>query len=166
MIRRLRQSRPTARLVAVDAVCSVLFGRMDGPREFPGMGNSIMPPLLDHTAFNEVHWVPDNLIAHFSKETARRTGLLLGPSGAAALLVARWWARQHKDTRVACVLPDQGTRYLDTLYANDAADVSDRAMLVSDKPAFVRTPQTQSNCWEAMLWGQRSLKQVVQHAAL
>jgi cysteine synthase A len=41
----------------VDTFNGVLFGLSDGRRQLRGLGNSIMPRNLEHTQFDEVHWL-------------------------------------------------------------------------------------------------------------
>lgn len=147
--RGLRRHRPYARLIGVDPGNSVLFGRPDGPRTFPGMGNSILPGLLDRATFDEVHWLSDRIIAQVTRDASREMGLLLGPSGGAALHVARWWARLNPAVHVACVLPEMGHRYLDTLYASEGQPaVLDDAF--SKAPVQVAAPTIGFCDWEVM----------------
>jgi cysteine synthase len=92
IIQSLRKMRPRARLVAVDTLNSILFGRPDGPRCIPGIGNSLMPTQLDHSLFDTIHWLSDALYAAHARRLARNDGLFIGPSGAGALKVAQWHA--------------------------------------------------------------------------
>ncbi len=45
--RRLRTVFPDLRVIAVDAVGSVIFGAQPGKRELPGIGSSRIPELLN-----------------------------------------------------------------------------------------------------------------------
>ena len=55
----MRLVKPELHIVAVDSLNSVLFGRRAGPLFVPGLGNACMPMNLDHSVFDEVHWVSD-----------------------------------------------------------------------------------------------------------
>lgn len=116
MIEPLRRSRPDARLIAVDAMNSVLFGRPNGDRRTPGIGSSIVPEQLDRSAFDQVHWLTDPAIWSLTSATARNSGLFIGPTGAASLHVARWHAARSPGSLVAAVVPDEGHRYLTSAY--------------------------------------------------
>src|SRR5258708_21276709 len=53
----LRELFPELHAVGIDTFGSVLFGQPDGPRQLRGLGNSLLPKNLDHTIFDEIHWV-------------------------------------------------------------------------------------------------------------
>src|SRR5262245_4810077 len=48
MSRRLKERYPKVRVIAVDAEGSVIFGGKPRKRHIPGIGSSIVPPLLSH----------------------------------------------------------------------------------------------------------------------
>lgn len=75
-----------------------------------------MPPNLDRTTFDGVHWVSDREAFAATRALHRRHALFMGPTSGAAWLVARWWARRNPDARVVVLLPDEGHRYQDTVY--------------------------------------------------
>ncbi|HEV7687313.1 MAG TPA: cysteine synthase family protein, partial [Acidimicrobiia bacterium] len=102
--------------VAVDTPGSVLFGQHDAPRRIRGLGNSLMPPNLDHSAFDEVHWVSDREGFAATRALHRRHALYMGPTSGTAWMVASWKARADPDARVVVLLPDEGHRYQDTVY--------------------------------------------------
>jgi len=121
IIRALRRVQPKAIMVAIDAMNSVLFGRRDGPRLVSGIGNSLRPAVLDHAAVDEVVWASDLFMTSAALHIARNEGHLLGPTGAIALLVGRHYACRYPNKTVACVLPDEGQRYLRSVYAPSKA---------------------------------------------
>ncbi|MDQ1504192.1 MAG: hypothetical protein QOD57_1919, partial [Actinomycetota bacterium] len=94
--------------VAVDTPGSVLFGQRDAPRRIRGLGNSLMPPNLDHSAFDEVHWVSDREGFAATRALHRRHALYMGPTSGTAWMVASWKARAEPDARVVVLLPDEG----------------------------------------------------------
>lgn len=116
IIAPLREANPHARLIAVDAMNSVLFGRDDGPRKTPGLGNSIRPEVFDQGLFDQVHWMSDETLWQAARFFARETGLFIGPSAAGALVAALWHAERAPQVRFAAILPDEGHRYLDTVF--------------------------------------------------
>jgi S-sulfo-L-cysteine synthase (3-phospho-L-serine-dependent) len=55
----LRRTLPRVKIVAVDAVGSVLFHQPERQRLQSGHGNSIIAGNLDHRLIDEVHWLAD-----------------------------------------------------------------------------------------------------------
>jgi cysteine synthase A len=98
--RSLRALFPHLRAIGVDTFKSVLFGQPDGKRVLRGLGNSLQPGNLDHTTFDEVHWIDAANAFQASRELHRQHGLFMGPTSGAAYCVARWYARQNPDARV------------------------------------------------------------------
>jgi cysteine synthase A len=114
----LRLLLPELTVVGVDTHRSVIFGQSDGGggRMLRGLGNSLMPPNVDHAAFDWVHWVGAPAAFRATRQLHRDHALYMGPTSGAAYLVADWWARQHPDSLTAVLLPDEGHRYQDTVY--------------------------------------------------
>ena len=80
----LRMVFPGLTAIGVDTHGSVLFGLPDeGKRLLRGLGNSVMPPNLDHRAFDEVHWVtgPEGFLG--TRELHRGHAVFAGPSNIA-----------------------------------------------------------------------------------
>ena len=57
--RRLKERYPNIRVIAVDTKGSVIFGGPPGPRHIPGIGASIVPPLVSHAKIDDVVWIPE-----------------------------------------------------------------------------------------------------------
>jgi cysteine synthase A len=118
--RSLKRQLPGLRLVAVDAVGSVLFNQPDRRRLQSGHGNSIVPGNLDHSLIDEVHWVADGEAFNGCRELARRTGVFAGGSSGAVYVVASWIASLFPpDSHVVALLPDRGDRYYRSVYSDD-----------------------------------------------
>lgn len=121
--RSLKQLLPGIRIVAVDAVGSVLFNQPDRKRLQSGHGNSIVPGNLDHRVIDEVHWLADGEAFNGCRELARRTGLFAGGSSGAVYIAASWVAsRFPPGTHVVALLPDRGDRYYQTAYSEEYFD--------------------------------------------
>ncbi|PCE33091.1 2,3-diaminopropionate biosynthesis protein SbnA [Burkholderia ubonensis] len=118
--RRLRQDWPDLRVVAVDAVGSVLFGAQPGPRELPGIGASRVPELLCRDDINAVEHVDDYDAAMGCRRLLDREGIFAGgSSGAVVVAIERLLARAMRPLRIVTLLPDRGERYLDSVYDDD-----------------------------------------------
>jgi cysteine synthase A len=118
--RALKEELPAVRIVAVDAVGSVLFHQPDAKRLQSGHGNSVVPGNLDHRVIDEVHWLADGEAFDGCRELARRTGIFAGGSSGAAYVAASWVAQKlPADRHVVVLLPDRGDRYCHTVYSDE-----------------------------------------------
>ena len=157
----LRRFNPELRAVAVDTPASVLFGCIDAPRRLRGLGNSLMPANLDHTTFDEVHWVSDREAFAATRFLHRRHALFMGPTSGAAWLVADFWARTNRDARVVTLLPDEGHRYQNTVY-DDAwlRRHGVRHLRVPSRPVEVSRPGDVGSEWSWLRWDRRPYREV------
>ena len=158
----LRTLFPECRAIAVDTYHSVLFGQPDGPRELRGMGMSLMPANLDHKIFDEVHWCTASAAYAATRDLHQRNALFMGPSSGAAYLVARWWARTNPDKLAVVMLPDEGYRYLDTVYDDEwLAARGYLGELPPEEPVAVDDPSRDDGPWTTYDWARRSYIQVM-----
>lgn len=147
--------------IAVDTPGSVLFGQPDQVRELRGLGNSVLPGNLDHTAFDEVHWCPAGVAYRETRRLHRRHALFHGPTSGAGMAVARWWSARNPNARTVVMLPDQGDRYLDTVYDDAWLNAEPRRRApVDSEPREVAGP-TGEPCWTWMRWERRRLADVL-----
>ena len=160
--RVLRRRNRHLRVVGIDTFCSVIFGLPDGLRRLRGLGNSLVPPNVDHTVFDEIHWVSDLTGFGSTRALYRHHGLFMGPTSGCAYWIARWVAHQHEGATVVVLMPDEGHRYAETVY-DDAwyAQVGDAA---ADPPAAeptkVSSPDQAKEPWCYMAWNRRRLQDV------
>ena len=160
----LRQANPDLVSVGIDAHRSVLFGQPDGPRVLRGLGNSLRPGNLDHTQFDEVHWVTEADVFHATRRLHRAHALFMGPTSGASYLVGSWWAAAHPDALTVIVLPDEGHRYDDTVY--DDAWLAGYRREPARSPRIVRAPRDADRGWCRLAWRRRSLAEVTTGADL
>lgn len=115
--RRLRERDPALRVIAVDAVGSVIFGGAPGPREIPGYGASRVPEILEPTEIDQVEYVSDADAALGCRHLVESEGILGGgSSGAVISALTRLLPGLPRHSRVLTILPDRGERYLDLVY--------------------------------------------------
>lgn len=125
--RRLREDFPEMRVVAVDAVGSVIFGGPPGQRDVPGIGASRVPELFSPDEIDEVVHVNDFEAAVGCRELLATEGIFAGGStGAVVAAVQRTLPRLPRPCRVVAVFPDRGDRYLDLIYDDDWFDAARR----------------------------------------
>jgi cysteine synthase A len=160
--RLLRSVVPECTAIGVDSHHSVLFGHPDGPRVLRGLGNSLLPPNLDHTVFDSVHWCTAAEAFHATRQLHREHAMFMGPTSGAAYLVARWYAAEHPDAVTAVLLPDEGYRYLDTVY-DDAwlAEAGLAATTVPRAPVPVDDASVPGARWSSFAWGRRTRADVL-----
>ena len=161
----LRLLAPELEVVGVDTHRSVLFGQTDAGsgRLLRGLGNSLMPRNVDHTAFDWVHWVGAAEAFRATRELHRQHALFVGPTSGAAYLVADWWARQNPHKLGAVIFPDEGYRYQDTVY-DDAWLAAQGATLdaLPREPVEWDRPHDGGDPWACHHWDRRTLDEVMQ----
>jgi cysteine synthase A len=113
----LREYSPETRIVAVDALGSVIFGSPPGRRNLPGRGASRRPELFRPELADEVVFVAEEDAVRECRRLARGYGLLVGGSTGSVLAAIRQYpATFPAGSRVAAISPDLGERYLKTVY--------------------------------------------------
>jgi cysteine synthase A len=129
------------RIVAVDAVGSVIFGGTPRKRLVPGHGAAVRPALYQDGLAHEVVLVTDHDCVVGCRRLLRREALLAGgSSGAVVTAVQRLRPRIPTGARCVVLLPDRGERYLDTIYSD--AWVRDHFTDVSRPVPEVAEPMT------------------------
>ena len=160
--RYLRVLFPEMFVVGVDTFGSVLFGQPDRPRKLRGLGNSLMPRNLDHTAFNEVHWVTASEAYHATRMLHRQKSLFRGGTSGASWLVAQYWARRNQDKQVVCLLPDEGHRYAFSIYDDEV--LSREGLSIESLPAEpieITVPTETPSQWAWLRWNRRTYAAVL-----
>lgn len=129
--RRLREAWPNLKVVAVDAVGSVLFGTPPYPRDLPGIGASRVPELLKREEIGQVIHIDDYESAVACRELVKHEGIFAGgSSGSVVAAIQCLSKRLHRATRILTILPDRGERYLDSVYNDDwLARMKDRHLV-------------------------------------
>ena len=117
--RALRKVNPALKVVAVDAVGSVVFKQPDIPDRLQGgHGNSVVPLNMDHSLVDEVHWVSDAECFDMTLRLARNEKIFAGNSSGCVYGVMEWRAMNHVgDGAIVGVFPDRGDRYFHTVYS-------------------------------------------------
>lgn len=114
----LRLHRRRAKLVAVDAVGSVLFDGTAGTRLLPGLGAGRVPALARGRTYDAVCRVSDLDCVVECRRLAEREAILVGGSGGGVLAAIRSMQAQLAGKICVAILHDSGTRYLDTVFSD------------------------------------------------
>lgn len=114
--RVLKRENPETLVVAIEPEeAAVLSGGTIGTHLQMGIGDGIVPPILDASLIDEIAIVGDEEALVTARRLAREEGLLTGISGGTNVAVAlRLAMRLGKGHRVVTVLPDTGERYFST----------------------------------------------------
>lgn len=115
--RRLREAFPRLHVVAIDAVGSVIFGAPSVPRKLPGIGASRVPGILVPDEIDQVVYVNDREAAIGCRRLLATEAIFAGGSSGAAIAgISKLIPTLPAGTRLLTLLPDRGSRYLDTVY--------------------------------------------------
>ena len=116
----LAEESTGTKVVAVDAVGSVLFGGPRGERKLPGMGAGRPSALADGTSPWAVEYVSELECVAACRRLASQEAILAGASsGGVIAAIGRYLNEFTPSTRCACILADSGTAYLDTVYSDE-----------------------------------------------
>ena len=112
----LREANPDIEIWALEPEnAAILSGKEIGSHIQMGIGDGLIPAILDQEVYNSVAIITDEEALHTAKELARLEGLLCGISGgtnvAAAIKLAK---KLGKGKTVVTVLPDTAERYYST----------------------------------------------------
>jgi cysteine synthase A len=110
----LREQLPDIRIFVVEPQGSpVLSGGKPGPHKLVGTSPGFVPAILNTKVYDEIVQVSDEDALRTVRTLASLEGILLGPSGGAAVWTALQEARRlGPGKRVLCIAPDAGERYL------------------------------------------------------
>jgi cysteine synthase len=153
-------------LIGVDTPGSVLFGMADGKRQLRGLGSSILPANVDQSAFDEVHWVGAREAFLMARVLFAETSLFMGPTSAAAYLVARWWSRRNPGKRVVVLFPDEGHRYQQSVFDDEWLVRNEMTLDKGpSRPRAVHRPDEVKGGWSRCRWDRRGLAEMASASA-
>ncbi|MDP2357032.1 MAG: pyridoxal-phosphate dependent enzyme [Beijerinckiaceae bacterium] len=146
------------RVVAVDAMGSVLFGKSSVPGRLPGMGNGVMPTTLEHRMVDEVHWVTSSEALCAARRLHKFHGMCMGTSSGAAFLASSWWASKNPDKTAVVFFPDHSSRLFTSLFCKETLQAADLWLdELPSEPKEISHPREESNRWSRLEWARRSL---------
>jgi len=158
----LRKCFPEMKLIGVDTFNSILFGQPAGNRALRGLGNSVMPTNLNHSQFDEVHWIGAAEAFHATLRLHRDSSLRRGPTSGAAYQIAKWYAERNPEKRVLVVFPDDAVRYEHTVFdpawmTAQGYDAAPRTIA----PTLVKHPSEATERWCRIRWSRQTLECVM-----
>jgi len=110
----LKEKLPHLQIAVVEPDGSpVLSGGEPGKHKLVGTSPGFIPAILNEQIYDDIIRIKDEDAVSMYKEIARREGVFIGLSGAAAVFAAIEVAKKlGKGKRVLCIAPDTGERYL------------------------------------------------------
>ncbi|MBZ9856332.1 pyridoxal-phosphate dependent enzyme [Mesorhizobium sp. CA13] len=163
--RYLRTLFPDLHAIGVDTPGSVLFGQPSGKLNLSGLGGNILPGNVDHSQFDEVHWLTPAEVFHATHQLHREHGLFMGPTSGAAYRVAEWWSRNNPDKTVVVMFPDEGHRYVETVYDQQWLEtIAGWPGPSPASPVTVGAPTELMSAWSRFAWRRRTLDEVLAQA--
>ncbi|MEZ0109056.1 2,3-diaminopropionate biosynthesis protein SbnA [Catenulispora sp. EB89] len=116
LARYFREHRPDVVVVAVDVIGSSALGGPLGPRRLNGIGSSRPSEFLAAGTYDELVYVSDLEAVTSCHELWNRTGIKVGASSGAAIAGAAHLLARRELTQIACICPDDGTKYDTSIY--------------------------------------------------
>jgi N-(2-amino-2-carboxyethyl)-L-glutamate synthase len=106
-----------AKIIAIDAVGSVIFGGEKSKRLIPGHGAALVPALYQQGLADDYVQVPDiDCIIGCHRLVQEEAILAGGSSGAILSGIERYAPKLSPGAVCVAILPDRGERYLDTIF--------------------------------------------------
>ena len=116
----VREHKLSTRVIAVDAVGSVIFGGERGQRLVPGHGSAVRPSLYQPNLADQFMHVTDLESVTGCRRLARLEAILAGgSSGAVITAIDRFRVTLPRGAICVAILSDRGERYLDTIYSDE-----------------------------------------------
>ncbi|UEX90145.1 2,3-diaminopropionate biosynthesis protein SbnA [Staphylococcus ratti] len=120
MSRKIKEHHPNAKIIAVDAKGSVIFGDAPTNRELPGIGASRVPEILNPSEIDDVIHIDDYRSALGCHELVAKEGIFAGGStGSIVAAIQQLVETVGHDKTIVTILPDRGDRYLELVYSDE-----------------------------------------------
>lgn len=116
---RLKEKFPEIKIVAVDTAGSVIFGDQPKKRYIPGIGSSMVPPIIHEAQIDEVVLVPEaNTVEGCYNLFEQHAIFAGGSSGTCFYAINQYFQNKSLDKRpnVVFLCPDSGMSYVNTVY--------------------------------------------------
>jgi N-(2-amino-2-carboxyethyl)-L-glutamate synthase len=115
----IRKQELPIKIIAVDALGSVIFDGKPAKRLIPGHGAAVRPSLYQPGLAHEVVHLTDLECVIGCRALARSEAILVGgSSGAIIMAINRLKSSIPEGATCVAVMPDRGERYLDTIYSD------------------------------------------------
>jgi cysteine synthase A len=110
----------STKVIAIDAVGSIIFANQSAKRLIPGHGAAVRPKLFQpHLAYRCVHMTDLECVVGCRRLVKSEAVLAGGSSGAVFMAVEKMKQDIPPESNCVLILCDRGERYLDTIYSDD-----------------------------------------------
>ena len=112
----LKEANPDIEIWAVEPEdAAILSGGLIGTHIQMGIGDGLIPPILNTEIYNDICIISDEEALSTAKELASKEGILCGISSGTNVAAAKKLAKKlGKGKTVVAVLPDTAERYFST----------------------------------------------------
>jgi 2,3-diaminopropionate biosynthesis protein SbnA len=116
----IRRHGLATRVIAVDALGSLIFSDVRGKRMIPGLGASLRPAMCDLSLIDQcVHVTDLDCVAGCRRLMESEAIFAGGSSGGVLSAVEAFADKITAGAVVVAILPDRGDRYLETLFSDE-----------------------------------------------
>jgi 2,3-diaminopropionate biosynthesis protein SbnA len=116
----LQMRKLKTKVIAVDALGSVIFSDRKAKRLLPGHGAAVRPPLFQPGLADDFILVNDLDCIVGCRRLVRREAILAGSSSGGVLTALEYYRdRILPGSNCVLIFPDRGERYLDTIYSDE-----------------------------------------------
>lgn len=113
----IKRSGLRTKIIAIDAVGSVIYGGESGDRLIPGHGAAVRPDIFrENMASKALHMTDADCVHGCDLLLAKENILAGGSSGAVIAGLLKYAPQIENDANVVVILADRGERYLHTIY--------------------------------------------------
>jgi N-(2-amino-2-carboxyethyl)-L-glutamate synthase len=118
--RYLREVSPSTRIIAVDAVGSVVFGGPSEPRKLTGIGSSRRSDFIQPDHYDEHILVSDLNAFAMCRRIAELSDISVGGSSGAVVYACSQYLAQHSEVEIAaCLCADRGENYASSIFDDE-----------------------------------------------
>lgn len=114
-----KRHSPHTKIIGVDAEGSVTFGFSSKKRKIPGLGTSRVPPILDVSLVDDVILVSEEDTISMCWKLLNEGKLVGGSTGTVIAGILKYKDLIKPSDTVVTISPDNGFKYLDTIYSRD-----------------------------------------------
>ncbi len=111
VLRYFKEKNPNIKGILVDPEGSTMGGGEEHCYNIEGIGNNFIPATMDMSLVDNVIKISDEEAYKTVKELARKEGLIVGTSSAAAAAASIRLAGKIKSGNIVTIFPDRGDRY-------------------------------------------------------
>jgi len=117
-----KKHSPSTKIIAIDSVGSVTFGKPPAKRYIPGLGTSVQPKILNTEYIDELLMIEEKDTLWMCHYLLKKKGLMLGGSSGTVMQGVKQFQNCNKEfnnSTCVAISPDGGERYLNTVYDDE-----------------------------------------------